>query len=43
MISMTKYIDPTTWELVTETNGVETNRTSNPAKIIAHLRSYDGC
>lgn len=39
----TKYIDPTTWELVTTVNGVETSRTSNPTKLVAHLRDRHGC
>ena len=35
-----KYIDPTTWELVIATNGVETSRTSNPARIIAYVKQF---
>lgn len=42
-MTQTKYIDPTTWELVTAINGVETSRTSNPKKLVAHLRVHYGC
>lgn len=35
-----KYIDPTTWELVTKINGVESSRTGNPIRILAHLKQF---
>lgn len=37
-----KYIDPNTWELVTSVNGVETNRSNNPARIVTHLKHVTG-
>ena len=40
MTDRKQYIDPRTWELVTKTNGVESSRTGNPARILAHLKQF---
>ena len=36
-----KYIDPTTWELVTAIDGVEVNRTNDLSRVLQHIKR--GC
>ena len=33
-----KYIDPTTWELVTAIDGVEVNRTNDLHRVLQHIK-----